>query len=284
MISSPVTRQEMTFYDLADAAPAIRLREVEFCYGRTVRRLVQGMVLRNLSVSVPRESITAVLGPNGVGKTTLLNLVLGWLQPGSGTISLFGRRVIKISRREMGQLVSLVPQDEHIPFEYTLLDFVLLGRAPHLSPLQAPRMSDLMVAGDALETVGLSHLANQSVGEISGGEKQLAMVARAIAQQPRILLMDEPTAHLDLKNKRRTVDLIHRLRERGVTVLLTTHDPEFASVVADRMILLEGGRLLANGPVDVVMTEDHLSRVFAMPLSVRKGAAYGTATHNVVIW
>ncbi|MFW5826895.1 MAG: ABC transporter ATP-binding protein [Alkalispirochaeta sp.] len=284
MIGTSVIQRRMAFYDLEETTPAIRLNEVCFCYGRSVRRAAQGMVLRNFSVSVPRESVTAILGPNGVGKTTLLNLVLGWLHPSSGSITLCGRRVANISRREMGHMVSLVPQDEHIPFEYTLLDFVLLGRAPHLSPLQAPRISDVMVARDALETVGLSHLANQSVGETSGGEKQLAMVARALAQQPRILLMDEPTAHLDLKNKRRTVDLIHRLREQRVTVLFTTHDPEFASVAADRMILLEGGRLLADGPVDAVMTEDRLSRVFAMPLSLRRAATSGTATHSVVVW
>lgn len=267
---------------------AIRLTQVKFSYTQQPRT-EQQFVLHNLSLAIPPGTITAILGPNGVGKTTLLNLVLGWLYPSGGSISLFGREMSGTSRREMGRTLSLVPQDEHVPFEYTTLDYVLLGRAPYLGPLQAPRSRDVAVAREALEKVGLSHLAHQSIGETSGGEKQLAMVARALAQQPRVLLMDEPTAHLDLRNKRRTVDLMHQLQQEGVTVVFTTHDPEFAAVASDRMVLLEAGRLLAEGPVGQVMTEENLSRVFVMPLTVRSvpgpatGGVPGTP-RTTVVW
>lgn len=248
---------------------AVRLSGVSFTYGRTGRTGTFGKpVLRDLSLVIPGGTITAILGPNGVGKTTLLNLILGWLRPQKGGITLYGRRTSGTSRREMGRTLSLVPQDEHIPFEYSTLDYALLGRAPHLGPLQAPGAADLNEAWNALERVGITHLAERNVADMSGGERQLALVARALAQRPRILLMDEPTAHLDLKNRRRIVDLIHLLHGDGVTVILTTHNPELALVAANRAILLQNGRLLADGPAGEVMTEKHLSQVFGMDLRV----------------
>lgn len=266
-------------------AAAVSLAGISFAYGSRDHSTGGGsgsggpQVLQELSLEIPPGSVTAILGPNGVGKTTLLNILLGWLRPDTGTVRLFGRDSSRTSRREMGRLVSLVPQDEHIPFEYTLLDYVLLGRAPHLAPLQAPRQQDLQRAAAALERVGLKGLQDHPVSETSGGEKQLAMVARSLAQEPRILLMDEPTAHLDLHNKRRTVDLVHSLRDEGVTVILTTHDPDFAGAVADRMILLHQGRLLAEGEVEAVMTEENLRQLFAMNLAMTV-----VAGRRLIIW
>lgn len=270
----------VTVYE-PDHPPAIRLTSVDFGYPhRNKPATEQGpLVLKNLSLAIPPGSITAILGPNGVGKTTLLNLILGWLQPRAGNVTLFGQDTSTATRREMGRTLALVPQDEHIPFEYTMRDYVLLGRAPYLGPLQAPGAEDITIAESALETVGLRHLADRSVAETSGGEKQLAMVARALAQEPRVLLMDEPTAHLDLRNRRRAVDLIRRHRREGVTVVLTTHDAEFAAAAADRMILLSSGILVAEGPVTDVMTGENLSRVFSIDLEVQE-----IGGRAIVIW
>lgn len=295
----------MTIYE-PETPAAIRMTGVDFAFphrsgrrkhiasgGASVNAAGDGgtappLLLKNFSLTVPQESITAILGPNGAGKTTLLNLILGWLSPRSGSISLFGRDSSGTSRREMGRTISLVPQEEHVPFEYTILDFVLLGRAPHLGPLQAPQPTDVAIARSALDTVGIAGLAHKSVAETSGGEKQLATIARALTQQSRILLMDEPTAHLDLKNKRRMVDLIHRLNRSGTTVIITTHDPEFASIAADRMVLLGNGRLLAEGPVEAVMTEKNLGTAFDMDLAVRdvppQPGRPAHRDHTVVIW
>lgn len=253
---------------------AVVVSHVSFGYNRDEK-----LILDDITLSIPSGTITAVLGPNGVGKTTLLNLLLRWLIPITGTIHLCGGESSNYSRREMGTLISLVPQDEHIPFEYTLLDYVLLGRAPHLSPLQAPGPEDIRVARFGLDRVGLGALAHQPVSEISGGEKQLAMIARSLTQAPRILLIDEGSAHLDLKNRRHLVDVLHQLRDEGITVICTTHDPDFASAAAERMVLLHQGRLLSAGPLAAVMTEKNLQNVFDIPLKL---ASVGD--RKIVIW
>lgn len=257
-----------------DPTNAVVLSHVSFRYQESQR-----LVLDDISLTIPVGTITAILGPNGVGKTTLLNLILRWLTPTQGAIYLHGGDSSHYSRREMGKLVSLVPQDEHIPFEYTLLDYVLLGRAPHLSPLQAPGPDDVQLALDRLNRVGLHALAHQPVSEISGGEKQLAMIARSLTQAPALLLLDEGSSHLDLKNRRHMVDMLHQLRDEGITVIFTTHDPEFAAAAAERMILLHRGQLLADGVLDAVMTERNLQNVFDIPLTV-----HSVAGRKFVIW
>lgn len=235
-------------------------------------------VLTDVSAGVAEGTVTAILGPNGVGKTTLLNLMLGWLRPQAGRVLVAGRDQAGLSRREMGRMLSLVPQEEHIPFAFSVEEYVLLGRAPHLPPLAAPSATDRAAASRALAAVGLTELAGQPVTDISGGERQLVMLARSLAQEPRILLMDEPTAHLDVRNKRRLADL---LRGSGAgagssaarpvsTVVLTTHDPEFAAACADHMLLLAGGRTLAYGSVAEVMRAELLSAVFGTPVTVHQ--------------
>lgn len=236
-------------------------------------------LLQGLTASVTAGSVTALLGPNGVGKTTLLNVILGWLRPHHGTISLFGRELRSLSRRETGRTLSLLPQEEHVPFEYSALEYVLLGRTPYLPPLSAPTDDDRRIAGEALERVGMAGIAGEAITEISGGERQLVMLARSLAQQPRILLMDEPTSHLDLANKRRLADMVRSLAAEGTTVLFTTHDPEFAAVCADDLLLVAAGKLLAHGPVREVMTATLLTRVFGVDVTVAE-----VAGRPVVFW
>lgn len=225
-------------------------------------------VLNGLTTAITPQAVTAILGPNGVGKTTLLNLLLGWLRPSHGTLRIFGRPLEELSRREMGQTLSLLPQEEHIPFEYSVEQYVLLGRTPYLSPLAAPSASDREAAQHALTTVGLNEHIGTPVTEISGGERQLVMLARSLAQSPQILLMDEPTSHLDLSNKRRLAGLVRSLTTGGTTVVFTTHDPEFAAVCADELLLVCEGTLLAHGPISQTMTAPLLSRLFGLPVSV----------------
>jgi iron complex transport system ATP-binding protein len=236
-------------------------------------------LLRGLTASVSAGSVTALLGPNGVGKTTLLNLILGWLRPRQGTVALFGRELGSLSRRETGRTLSLLPQEEHVPFEYSALEYVLLGRTPYLPPLSAPSADDRRIAGEALDRVGMRDIAADPITEISGGERQLVMLARSLAQQPRILLMDEPTSHLDLANKRRLADLVRSLAADGTTVLFTTHDPEFAAVCADDLLLVSEGSLLAHGRVREVMTAELLTRVFGVTVTVAE-----VAGRPVVFW
>lgn len=225
-------------------------------------------VLHDLSLDIPAGAITAILGPNGSGKTTLLRLLLGVLRPQAGQIRLNGRALDAYSRRERGQLLGLVPQDEHIPFDFTVLEYVLLGRAPYLGTLQMPGQPDYEVALQSLAAVGLEAMAERALPNLSGGERQLAVLARALAQQPQVLLMDEPTSHLDLANQARLLEIMRSLAVRGVTVVLTTHDPSLASTVAGHAVLMHQGRVLAVGPAGSVLNAGNLSHTYGVPVQV----------------
>jgi iron complex transport system ATP-binding protein len=225
-------------------------------------------VLRDLSLEVPAGAVAAILGPNGSGKTTLLRVMLGVLRPAAGAIWLGGRAQGDYSRRERSQFIGLVPQDEHIPFDFSVLEYVLLGRAPYLSPLQMPGEADRHVALAALEMVGLEPLRNRNLPSLSGGERQLATLARALAQQPRVLLLDEPTAHLDLSNQGRLLAILHELAAEGTTLVLTTHDPNLAGSVASLIVLMRDGQVVGAGPPEATLTAEALSATYGVPVHV----------------
>ena len=244
--------------------PIVSLAHVTYAYPGNHR-----VALRDLSVEVPAACVSALLGPNGSGKTTLLHLILGILAAQQGSVRLAGRPQASYSRRQLSQMVGLVPQDEHLTFEFTVLDYVLLGRAPYLRALETPGAVDHQTAWQALQTAGVSHLARRSLGSLSGGERQLVIVARALAQQPRILLLDEPTAHLDLANRARVLHLMRELAAQGVTVIFTSHDPTAAAAIADHVILLRQGETVAAGLSTEVLTSTALSDTYGIPVTVR---------------
>ena len=225
-------------------------------------------VLRDLSLEIPDAAVTAILGPNGCGKTTLLYVLLGILDLQEGAIHFDGRLRDELSRRDVSRLMGLVPQDERIPFEFTVSEYVLLGRAPHMGLLQTPGERDRVAAARAIEEVGISALARRFVTTLSGGERQLATLARALAQGPRILLLDEPTSHLDLANRARILGVVRGLADQGVAVVLTTHDPNAASAVADHVVLLRDGQVVTAGPVEAALTGEHLSETYGLPVEV----------------
>lgn len=242
-------------------APLLAFTGVTFGYDRD-----RPPLLREVSFALQQGRITAIVGPNGVGKTTLLYLALGWLAPWRGEIGLDGRALRAWSQRARGQRMALVPQGEHTPFDYTALEYVLLGRAPHLPPLGAPAERDYQLALDALEQVGVAGLAGQPVPQLSSGERQLMLLARAIVQSPSLFLLDEPTAHLDLHNKARVIAIMRALRARGTTLLMTNHEPEVVLAVADDALLLEPGGGATFGPLEEVFTAAALSRVYRLPI------------------
>ncbi len=217
-------------------------------------------------ISLKPGRITAILGPNGAGKTTLLHLALGWLQPWHGEIQLFGQPLHQYTRQRRGRWLALVPQTEHTPFDYTVLEYVLMGRSPHLPPLGLPRQTDYQAAYQALVQVGLAQFAENRVPQLSGGERQLMLLARAIAQSPRLLLLDEPTAHLDLRNKARLIDLLRMLRKQNTTLLLTSHEPEVVLALADDVLLIDTDGRVQFGAVDAIFTSETLSRIYQMPI------------------
>ena len=231
-------------------------------------------VIENLSLEIPAGVITAVLGPNGTGKTSLLHLMLGLLKPSSGSVQVFGKDHRAYSRRELSQTISLVPQFEQIPFNFSVLEYVLLGRSPYLKPFQVPGEEDLVIANQSLHSAGIHSLRHKPVTELSGGERQLVHLARALTQQARILLLDEPTAHLDLENQGRVLRLLKEMASGGVSVVLTTHDPNAAIFAADHFVLMNNGQVVREGEVSKVITAENLSAIYRSPIRVEQDNGY----------
>ncbi|MBR6021656.1 MAG: ABC transporter ATP-binding protein, partial [Kiritimatiellae bacterium] len=244
---------------------AIEMRGVAFRYEGAAGRVFEG-----LDLAIPAGTATAVLGANGCGKTTLLRLMLGVEKPEAGDIRLGGREASGMGRRERARWVGWVPQAETVPFELTVEEYALLGRAPHLHPLAMPGEEDAARAREALERVGLSRLAGRPVTRLSGGELQLATIARALAQNPKILLLDEPTSHLDLANRAGVQRVLEGLSRDGTTLVFTTHDPLLAAASAERVVLMAKGRVLGSGSVEEMFTAEKLSAVYGMPVAVER--------------
>jgi iron complex transport system ATP-binding protein len=242
----------------------IELRGVWFSYnGRATP------VLSDVSLTFRSGAVIALLGPNGSGKTTLLNLLLGWLIPGKGEIRISGRVVGPLSGRERSRLIGHVAPDEPAVLELDVREYVFLGRTPYLGLSGRPMPEDLRAVESSLDMVDLLPKAGRPVRTLSTGERQLAAVARALAQDPDLFLLDEPTSHLDLANTRRVLALLDRLRSGGKTIVLTTHDPNTASVLADEIVILRAGRVLASGTPAAAMTEEILGAAYGVEVDVR---------------
>ncbi len=236
-------------------------------------------VLRDVDFSLRPGRVTAILGPKGAGKTTLLYLALGWLLPWKGQIQLQGVDIHQHTRRERGRWLALVPQSEPTPFDYSVLEYVLMGRAPHLPPLGIPAEADYKAAWGALEQVGMAGMSDQPVPQLSGGERQLMLLARSLAQNPRLLLLDEPTAHLDLRNKVRLIRLLGDLRAQGTTLLMTNHEPDVVLALADDVLLIEPEGTAHFGPLAEVFTAEMLSRIYQLPIRLVE-----VDGHRQVLW
>lgn len=224
--------------------------------------------LNQVSFEINAGTITTILGPNGAGKTTLLHLLLGLRKPTHGSILLEDLPLGQYSRRSLSQWMGLVPQSEHVPFEYTVLEYVLLGRAPYLNPLDLPGPEDIDIAHAALVKTGIQSLEHRIMPALSGGEQQLVLLARALAQQPRILLLDEPTSHLDLANRNVTLRILDQLRREGTTILFTTHDPEAALIAADNIVLMKSGQVLSAGSFEETFNSEKLTLAYGVPVEV----------------
>jgi iron complex transport system ATP-binding protein len=225
-------------------------------------------VVDGADLAVPEGEWLALIGPNGAGKTTLLRAIAR-LVPFAGSISLAGKTTTSMTRGELSRLVAVVPQEPSTPPWMTVGEYVLLGRTPHLGALGKEGRRDRETAAGALERLDLRGYGDRPLGTLSGGEKQRAVVARALAQEARIVLLDEPTAALDIGHQQQALELLDALRaESDLTLVAAMHDLTLAAQYAERMVLLDGGRIVADGPPDEVLTEEAVATVYGASVDV----------------
>jgi iron complex transport system ATP-binding protein len=221
-----------------------------------------------LSLTLAPGEVLCLLGPNGSGKTTLLKTLLGLLPPLGGAVRLEGQELARWSARERATRLAYVPQAAESYFDFSLLETVEMGRSVHRGAFARPGRRDREAAQHALQKLGIAALAQQPIHRVSGGERQLALIARALATEARMLVMDEPTASLDFGNQSRVLEEIARLRNAGIGILLCSHDPDHAFQVADRVVLLQRGGVLAAGRAGEILTAAHLSRLYGVGVHV----------------
>lgn len=226
-------------------------------------------VLNGASLSLRKGEILCILGPNGAGKTTLLSCMAGLLKPDSGSVRLCGRDLSGMSEKEIAKLVGFVPQ-MHVPsFDYRVIDFVLMGRAPHTGLFSRPTAGEEQKCMEVLENMGLDHIAFKSYLDISGGERQQLLIARAIIQSPEAILFDEPTAHLDYGNQHRALSRIKQMASEGYSVVITTHNPDHALLLGDQAAVVSKEGRVIQGSVSDILTEERLSEVYGMDIRIR---------------
>ncbi|MGP1441414.1 MAG: ABC transporter ATP-binding protein [Anaerovoracaceae bacterium] len=225
-------------------------------------------VLENVSLSIKQGEIVCILGPNGIGKTTVFRSVLGFLKLIKGEITLDGISKSEISAREFSKCVGYVPQGHEPPFPYSVKDVVVMGRAAHLKRFESPGLSDYKIAYNVMEMLNISYLRNKTYTQISGGERQMVLITRALTQEPKLLVMDEPTANLDFGNQVHVLECISNLSSSGLGVLMTTHNPDHAFLCCDRVILLTKDREILEGTVDEIVTEENLKRAYGVDVKI----------------
>jgi iron complex transport system ATP-binding protein len=235
--------------------------------------------LHGVSLDVPSGSLVGILGPNGSGKTTLLRLLGGMLAPASGRIVLDGRDLARLPRRDLAREIAVVPQETRLSFEYSVLEVVLMGRYPHLGAFELEGADDLRIAREALAATGTLGLQDRPFPTLSGGEKQRVVIASALAQSARLMLLDEPTAALDPGYQIEIAMLLRRLNaDRGVTMAVATHDLNLAAGLCQHLVLLREGRVLAAGPTGEVLTRESVRALYDVDADVHFHAGAGHLT------
>ena len=226
-------------------------------------------VLHNVTFDVQPREFVGLIGPNGSGKSTMLKLIDGILSPQEGTIHIHGVPVRQMARDALARIIAVVPQESPMIFPFTVQEVILMGRAPHLGKWRFEGEKDFAVVHRAMEMTETLYLAGRSMNRLSGGERQRVLIARALAQEPQLMLLDEPTAFLDIRHQVEFFNLIKLLNtDQGLTVLAVTHDINLASLYCNRIILLKEGRIEANGRPGEVITEDHIQSVYKTPVTV----------------
>ncbi|MDD5605701.1 MAG: ABC transporter ATP-binding protein, partial [Dehalococcoidales bacterium] len=250
----------------------LEVDNLKFYYSR------ENEIIKNISFSLNEHDVLCLLGPNGTGKTTLLRCLLALNKPKSGNIYVDGTDITKTGTRKMAKYLAYVPQASSMAFPYDAEEIVLMGRIAHLGLGAGPTQKDREICREAMETLGISHLRSKLFNKMSGGERQMVLVARAMAQQARIMVMDEPTANLDYCNQVKILQVISRLSEQGYSILMTTHFPDHAFLACSRVMLMRDGFIIACGTPDKVVTSDSLSDLYQTHVCVTEATLYPNNT------
>lgn len=236
----------------------IQVEELKFSYGNQ-------HVLNGLSIDIKEQYFYSIIGPNGTGKSTLLKLISNLLSTKKDAVFIHGDDITQISRGEVAKKMALVPQNTNVGFDFTVEEVVAMGRTPYLKRFQSETSSDKELIEEALELTDTVHLRHKGINEISGGERQRVIIAKAIAQNTKILLLDEPVSHLDIHHQINILKVLKKLQKnREMTVITVLHDLNLASTFSDELILLNGGKVYAAGRPDEVLTQSHIKDVYDM--------------------
>jgi len=227
-------------------------------------------VFENVSFSLRSSEVMCILGPNGSGKSTLLKCIAGIIKPATGSVHVMGEDIASLGAGNIARRIGYVPQQNEVVFPFTVLDFVAMGRTPHIPLFASPGAKDMEIARESLAMVGIADLAERTLGSLSGGQRQMMLIARALAQQPTLLLLDEPTAHLDFGNQVLVLEAVQRLASSGIAIVMNTHMPDHAFLVGSRAAALSDQRLLAVDEVAAVVNSEIMSSVYGVNVAVRE--------------
>lgn len=242
----------------------INCSDIGFSYNGTT-------VLNGINLSIEPGRMLGILGANGAGKSTLLKILCGVLKPKSGKAVFSDQELSKMDRREIAKGIAYIPQDPMFAFPFTVREVVLMGRAPYIGRFEFEREGDNEIAVNALETVGISHLKNRLINEISSGERQLASIARGLVQEPEIMILDEPATYLDVKHRTEIMNILKQLKEKkGISIIAATHDIFSSLFYFDEIIILKDGKILAEGRTDQIINSEILSLAYGIEVVVKK--------------
>ena len=247
----------------------LTINGVDCYYGST-------KVLESVSFKVQNGDFVGVIGPNGSGKTTLLRCICGVLKPKTGVVLIDNYDIGSLTRREIAQHIAVVPQESYVGFNFKVLDVVLMGRNPHIKTFGSESKKDLEVVYRAMKLTGILHLADRFITDISGGEKRRVIIARALAQEPNVLLLDEPTIHLDINHQIEIMDLLKKLcSKKELAIIAVFHDFNLASKYCDKILMLSNGRIISLGSPEEVITENNIQKVFNVKVFIERHPSTG---------
>jgi len=233
------------------------------------------LIWHDINIDVSEGSCLCLLGPNGCGKTTLFNCINGNYRLNSGDVFVNGKSITQFSVSQLARTMGIVFQEHSAPFPYSSLEVVRMGRTPHLGLFETPSKQDTLRAYSIMEEMGIAHLADKSYTHISGGERQLVLIARTLCQEPEMILFDEPTSHLDFKNQAMVLSTVKKLSESGMTIVMTSHFPNHVWKIGSDVAMLGYEGMIAQGPVEEVMTEANLSRTYGVEVKIYEAQAGG---------